>query len=334
MYVPDPGDAGAIVAAYTAQFGNGVSASIAIEQSRRASVVFVGPGAGGTNSYVFGSQPNSNSLGGVTPGAVSGLPDVVGNLRIDQAWGSILAGLALHDSSGGYYGVSQSTGHPSNNWGWAATVGGIFNLPFIAPGDRFAFGFVYSEGAVRYAALNHPTTGMLSIKGGTIAFGWAEDAVYAGPAGAVQNTTAWSLAAGFEHLWTPALRTSLYGSYFSVSHNATAIAGICANVSNATISGVTNTIPPAGIAWGGAGCNPNWNSYVIGTRTQWEPVKGWIMGVDVLYLKLHSATTASGVVTLTGANAAIGAVNSGQALAITDQSAWVFTFRTQRDYHP
>jgi hypothetical protein len=312
MYVSDTGDAGQIVAAYTAQFGNGVSATIAIEQSRRASVVFTGT----ASSYSLGAYPTQNSLGGVAAG-VSGLPDVVGNLRIDQAWGSLLAGFALHDTSGGYYGVSETTGHPSSNLGWAATVGGIINLPFIAPGDRFAFQFVYSEGAVRYAALNHPTSGMVLFRGNSVGWGFAEDGVYA-PGGGVQNTTAWSLAAAIEHLWTPALRTSLYGSYFDVTHNGTAKTAIC---------GATNTNP----VFIGTTCDPNFSTWVIGSRTQWEPVRGWILGVDVLYLNLKSATAtnAAGLATLT----ANGAKPAG-TYSVADQSAWVFTFRTQRDYHP
>ena len=312
MYVPDTGDAGQIVAAYTAQFGNGVSATIAIEQNRRAAVVFTGT----ANSFVLGAAPAQNSLGGVAAG-VSGLPDIVGNLRIDQAWGSVLGGLALHDTSGGYYGATENLGHPSNNWGWAATVGAIVNLPFIAPGDRFAFQFVYGEGAVRYSALNHPTSGVLKFNGTNVAFGFAPDGVYA-PGGSVENTTSWSIAAAVEHLWTPALRTSLYGSYWDVSFNANAKTAICAS---------TGTAAAGGVNWG-VGCNPDFNSWVVGSRTQWEPVKGWIMGVDVLYLKLHSASTASGLLTVASGAKPL------QAYAINDQSAWVFTFRTQRDYHP
>ena len=309
MYVPDTGDAGQILATYTAQFGNGFSASIGIEASRRASVVYTGT----ASSYSIGAVPTQNSLGGVAAG-VSGLPDVVGNLRVDQAWGSVLAAFALHDTSGGYYGTSETTGHPSNNWGWAATIGGIFNLPMLAPGDKFSFQFVYSEGAVRYVSLS--TNVVSKFNGATVGWGFAEDGVYAA-AGAVQNTTAWGLAAGFEHLWSPALRTSLYGSYMEVTHNAVAIAAICA---------MTNTNP---VFVAGA-CNPNYSTWVLGSRTQWEPVKGWIMGVDVLYASLKSATAnAVGTATLT----ANGAKPAG-VYAVADQSAWVFTFRTQRDYHP
>jgi hypothetical protein len=302
MAVPDTGDGGQIVAAYTAQFGNGVSLSIAIEQARSAVIMstvtgpFVTPGV----------QPTSNNLGGA---GIRNWPDFVGNIRIDQAWGSILAALALHSASGGYYGATIATGHPPEEWGYAATIGAILNLPMIAPGDRFAFQFVYSEGAIRYAALNLPNAGTLGYYGGTAGFGYGTDAVF-GPTGSVQLTTAWSLAAAFEHLWTPALRTSIYGSYLDVSHNTSAVALICSTP-----------------VFGGVGglCNPDFSYYVIGSRTQWQPVRGWIMGVDVLYSHLRSASTFSGILPANGAQV---------ATVIGDQSAWTITFRTQRDYHP
>ena len=76
MYVPDTGDAGQIVATYTAQLGNGVSLSIGIEQSRDRSVVNTSyaattasattAGALTTNRpYVLGSSPVDNSYGGI-----------------------------------------------------------------------------------------------------------------------------------------------------------------------------------------------------------------------------------------------------------------------------
>jgi len=307
MAVPDTGDGGQVVAGYTAQFGNGVSLTIAIEQARAASVVNTTTAA----SFAVGALPTSNNLGG--PG-VRSWPDIVGNLRVDQAWGSILIAAALHDASGGYYGATVGTGHPSNEWGWAATIGAIFNLPFIAPGDRFAFQFVYSEGAVRYAALNQPTTGLLGYGSTTVGFGFATDGVYGATPSGVELTTAWSIAAAIEHLWTPALRTSLYGSYLDVSHNAAAKVFMCAN---GTFLG--------GGAPGGALCNPDFSYWVIGSRTQWEPTKGWIMGVDVIYSNLDTANTGTGIVAANG---------NRSATPVGDQSAWTFTFRTQRDYHP
>ncbi len=48
-----------------------------------------------------------------------------------------------------------------------------------------------------------------------------------GGCGNIQLTTAWSASAAFEHLWTPALKTSMYGSYIDVSHNAAGNVLIC-----------------------------------------------------------------------------------------------------------
>jgi hypothetical protein len=325
MYVPDTGDAGKILATYTAQFGNGLSASIGIEQARDASVVntsfattsagIVGGAVGIVTArpYVLGAPPVDNSLGGIAAG-VNGWADIVGNLRMDQAWGSLLAAFALHNASGGYYGVTTFTtanGHPSDKWGWAATVGAIFNLPMIAPGDRFSFQFVYSEGAIKYAAVTPGGASMLHYGGGTAGFGFFEDGVFSTGSG-VQLTTAWSIGAGFEHLWTPALRTSIYGSYIDVSHNAAARGMICAS---------------GGVWVNSATCNPDWTGWVLGSRTQWEPVRGWIMGVDVLYSSLKTANPGSATITVASGAQPAGAL-------VGNQSAWVLTFRTQRDYHP
>jgi Porin subfamily len=71
----DTGDGGWGVAAYTAQFGNGVSATISAEEARRTNV---------WNS-LFGvsfNGANPNSYGDFR------FPDIVGNVRVDQAWGT------------------------------------------------------------------------------------------------------------------------------------------------------------------------------------------------------------------------------------------------------
>ena len=40
-------------------------------------------------------------------------------------------------------------------------------------------------------------------------------------------TTVWSINAAFEHLWTPSLKTSWYGSYIDVSHSGAGAIAIC-----------------------------------------------------------------------------------------------------------
>src|SRR5262249_34964240 len=89
----DTGDGGWISAAYTAQFGGGFSATISAEEPRRATILRADSASisvtttGGptyTNNYV---QQRA--------------PDVVGNLRWDQNWGSIQVMGALHDVGSG-----------------------------------------------------------------------------------------------------------------------------------------------------------------------------------------------------------------------------------------
>ena len=319
---PDTGDAGQMVAAYTAQFGNGWSATIAAEQSRRTPTVFATGGP-----YALGALPTSNNWSsGATLGA-SPYPDIVGNIRVDQAWGSVLVAGALHDASGGYYGTTSATGHPSNKMGWAVTGGFIFNLPMIAPGDRLAAQANYCEGATRYCAgANNAGTGIVGWNGG-IGYGWIEDSVFGGTAttglNSIELTTAWSVAAGFEHLWTPALRTSIYGSYLKVSHNANATTLIC-NSGTAATSGVTfNTVAGA--------CNVDWSLWALGSRTQWEPVRGLLIGVDVLYQYLNSASanTVTGTTTVTAGNGL-----AAGTYTTSNQSAWVGAFRIHRDFLP
>lgn len=309
IYAPDTGDAGQTVAAYTAQFGNGFSATVSLEASKR-------------NATINTSTASSLGLGAVTSNILaSQYPDVVANLRLDQAWGSVMVAGVIKDASGGYYTASEASGHPGDKIGWGVTGAFTLNLPMIAPGDRLAAQINYTEGATRYAS-NNMTGALFNFSGQTLGFGFVTDSVYTGTAvvgtqTGINLTTAWSVAAGFEHLWTPALRTSLYGSYVSYSYNAAATTAICAMVA-------TN---PAQ----GAGCNPNFSMWSLGSRTQWEPLRGLIMGVDVMYQKLNSARADE-----TGF-ATTGSANGGKPAAtytVADQHQWYATFRIQRDWVP
>jgi hypothetical protein len=313
-FTGDTGDAGQMVAAYTAQFGNGVSATISAEQSRRGATVFTTGAAWG-----LGAVPTANNWSSGATVGNSAFPDIVANLRVDQAWGSVLIAGALHDASGGYYGTHQGLGHPDNELGWAITGGFVFNLPMIAAGDRFAAQAVYTEGATRYLASTRSGAGQVGFDGG-LGFGWFTDGVYGGTAttglNQVELTTGWSAIAAFEHFWTPALRTSVYGSYINISHNANAATLICASAFGTT---------PA------AGCNPDWSAWTLGSRTQWEPIRGLIMGVDVIYQRLESARPdGTGLVTVL---AATNGLTAG-TYAVRDQDAWSGTFRIQRDFLP
>ena len=97
------GDEGLNLAAYTTQWGNGITSTISAEDPRRFAItqtdcaLATAPATcAGTNVWVAGAQLNSNM-------ANIRYPDIVSNFRIDQAWGSFQVMGALHDVSAAYY---------------------------------------------------------------------------------------------------------------------------------------------------------------------------------------------------------------------------------------
>ena len=129
------------------------------------------------------AQFNEGGIAGV-----SEYPDLVGNIRIDQSWGTWLVGAALHSIVAST--ILGSTDAPvrrtaagrTQKIGWAVTTGFIWNLPMIAPGDRLSAGIVYSEGAIGYAAVT-PSGGATNtaynrVNGNQVSYGMFQDAAY------------------------------------------------------------------------------------------------------------------------------------------------------------
>ena len=300
----DTGDPGWMVAAYTAQFGGGFSATISAEQRRMTNLI----GA-------------SNAATGVSGAGYGGLqtPDVVANLRIDQAWGSAQVMGAMHQVNGLYYaspasavGASPTGGHPGDKWGYAVGAGIKLNAPMIGAGDYFQAQINYAEGASRYV-FSTPNSNWTKVDGANAAFGILSDGVYGGTlAGGnttgVELTKTWGFNAAYEHFWNPAWKTSVYGGYAAVRYGSQANNMLC----NVGGIGLGSGAPVV------AGCDNNWSTWWLGSRTQWNVTKDFYMGVDVLYSKLHSATNP---VALAVANTA-------------DQDNVAIRFRVHRDFMP
>jgi hypothetical protein len=315
----DTGDAGQIVGSYTAQFGNGVSGTIGIEQSRRNATVFAT-----TNAFLVGVAPVNDNLGGSLGAGTASRPDIVGNLRVDQAWGSAQVMGALHDVSAAYYGSAAglvTNGHPDDKWGWAVGAGLKVNFPMIGPGDYFQAQVGYAEGATKYTTNSSCGGGGQCnyFNGNQVAFGFAEDATFTGSAavpGQIQLTTSWSAFASYEHFWTPALRTSLYGSYLAVTRNAAGNAQVCYN-------GLVSTALT---------CDMDWNMWTVGSRTQWNVTKDFYVGVDVIYNRLNTATVNGGAPTLASFPSATGRPTG--IYQTSDQDQVSVTWRVHRDIVP
>lgn len=295
----DTGDGGKMLTAYTARFGSGFSATIGIEARRDAGVI-----NGATAAYTTVALP-TNSARGLQ------YPDVVANLRLDQAWGGAQIMGAIHDATGLYTGATTATGQPGVATGYALGAGLKLLAPMIGAGDYFQGQFNYTVGAYGYA--NAAGTPMWAKydggAGGSYGFGIPSDNVYG--AGSNNLTTTWNVNAAYEHYWNKSWQTSLYGAYSKTSYNSTANGLLC-----------------AGFAPGVAGCNMNFAVWNIGSRTQWNIDSQTAMGVDIVYQRLQTGT-ASGTVIVAGSGTQPAAVRS-----ISDQGSWMGQFRIHRNFYP
>jgi hypothetical protein len=319
----DTGASGIYGIAYTAQFGNGVTASLSFEDGGASAA---GTTNGGGRGHMIANMSMPQFALGATTFDNRGFtfPDVVGALRIDQAWGYAQIAAALHDASGGYYGTTltgaEVNGHPGNKQGFAVTGGFTLNNIFGMKGDQFAMQAAYSQGAAGYVTR---ATGAFQVYGSghSAGFGWVTDGVFAGttPANgtAIELTTVWGINGAFQHFWTPKWRTSLYGGYIEVDYDGAATNQICG------IGGVGGGVAMTGVT----NCSPSFSWWQVGTRTQWNPHPDLDIGVDVLYNKLNTAF--GGLATL----AANGA-RSGGLYTIEDQNVLSVLFRIQRNFLP
>jgi hypothetical protein len=243
----DTGDSGWWVWAYTAQLGNGFSASISAEQRRSSQIINVtsgsvagiptlgtfvstGIGAGGVTDLTAVTNLGSPGLFGATApnsnGTINGIvnptngyggiqvPDIVGNLRYDQTWGSAQVMGAAHMVNANYYDTTPATGafpaggcttaaciagpgstlattdRPSTQWGFVLGAGLRLNFPVIAPGDFFQSQVNYTQGGLRYLMMGDNSPNMQIERGGKYGFGVTSDCVYASYAAGGVNAVA------------------------------------------------------------------------------------------------------------------------------------------------
>jgi hypothetical protein len=374
---------GTNLAAYTAQYGNGVSATLAIEDGnvRRTAIwdatsgpsaaglfpagdaysigsTSIGPMGPATNGYTTcgvklddnndntnGNSSTSNGLQALGCGwgdyAAQQAPDIVGNLRVDQPWGSAQVSGALHQLRANYYGnnfvVASPTFTgvaPSSLWGGAVNAGIMLNLPWN-PGDKLWAEASYAVGAPSYVGFGQNTDnngGFARYDGAFLANGVALDAVFANnaimPMSGLQLSTAWSATVAVEHYWTPALRTSLFGSYAFWTPGSTGNVLMCSSP-KAPIHSVAANAAPTGDAVL-AGCNFDFASWGFGSRTIWSPVKNLDIGVEVLYQQIDQNMDPSQIRWNYD-----GSGTRPKGLYIpANEGAWAGMVRVQRNFYP
>jgi hypothetical protein len=281
---------------YTADFGQGISFSISAQDPTQYYQA-------GVNNLSAGGFFGASDYGGTT------VPDIVGMLRIDQAWGLFQLSAAAHDNNVAYYGGAgagpfggtEFAGHPDDVWGYAVQAAlSIKNIP-TGPGDTINIQGVYTNGATRYNIQDLSQGGVVTMYGSTgiagayqsVGLGFAPDTVFAS-GGSQQLTQTWGLRGAFVHNWSPNWVSSIYGAYAQVNFNSTAKGLLC---------GPTGTITLAA-GPGLLSCDPNYSISQLGLLTTWTPVKGLAFSADVTWEHLDQKLT--GTSTTVGPNTAIG----------------------------
>jgi len=360
-YIPssDTGDSGWWVWGYTAQLGNGLSATLAAEQRRTTQICnFVdltvpsglgGSGACFTGGDVLPAQGSGGVAGNSAPIGYGGLnaPDIVGNIRIDQTWGSAQIMGAAHEVNALYYTNNPGLGGPSNQWGFAVGAGLRLNFPMIAQGDYFQTQVNYTQGALRYLAFASAAPTLTYFNGGATSYGLTSDCIFGsapGSNGVVEHdgtgcnlTTGWGVNAAYEHYWTPQFHESFTGAYMQVNYNAQANDILCLAQGAGTGAG-------GSLALADAGCNNNWNMWTAATRFQYDVSKSLYLGVEFLYQRFDTMTMPGGVAhglfseTYSPASAAAGGIASqvaGTSLTpLKDQNNLAITARIHKDFLP
>ena len=252
----------------------------------------------------LGATGAANAYGGVN------MPDVVGNIRVDQAWGLFQISGAVHEVDASYNtlagaaltpanavastALSQLSGHPDTKYGGSVMAAiNIKNIP-TGPGDDIKFDATWAKGDTKNVISTSAASPNFLMVGGTtgqfgpnqsLAFGATTDGVYlpvaAGGDGSIHLTTAYGVRGAFNHNWDPYWSSSLFGGMGWVRYDATAQANYCAAYRRRPflVSGVT------------CSCNPNYTISMLGAVTRWTPVKNLTFSAEAIWTHLTDGFT-------------------------------------------
>lgn len=169
---------------YTADFGNGFSATLSLEDAYERTTQYFAD-----DDSVFGQGRQT-------------IPDIVANLTYEGSWGAAKLAGALHSLDDQYDVFRPIDGgvdiSPNDEFGWAVLAGVRFDIAETTT--------IYVEGAYADGALGY--------------LGFTADGVIDGPfrgANSVDifgdSISGWYVGGGIRHFWTPTVFTSFVGSY-------------------------------------------------------------------------------------------------------------------------
>ncbi|MCJ2123607.1 porin [Methylobacterium sp. J-077] len=361
--------------AYTATVGNGFSATISLEDPNfRKNTVYsaaVGGAAAavGTSSAQVFTLANAlsplilatDAAGNATSVAFqdvierSRMPDFVGALRYDAAFGSAQLSAAVKDvnigssSFNSFLGTAQANpvaafaargirGGPTTTEGFAVQGGLKINLPFIAPGDSFYLQGAYGQGANVYTGVTAYSgtyaSSVTPTNGGPFAQ-YLADASLNPLTGKLQLAESLSVVGSFLHYWTPALRSALFASYSQTNfgRGARAAESLTAGLVGGA-AGSASFITNPGLFALSPVLRDNYQ-ILAGASLIWSPVKDLDIGVEGNYINTGMQSgrviDQSKTIGVTSANfntlLAAGAIKT-----VNNYDAAQVRFRVQRDF--
>jgi hypothetical protein len=285
--------------AYTAKFGNGFSATVSAEDpdSRRI-------GDSSLDTAFANVNPTKTTAAYLTYGGMR-VPEIVGNLKIEQGWGSAQIAGALHQVNSSPIGFAGKGSvlavgdQPSDEWGFAAEGGVRLKLDQVSPGDTFTAQVSYSQGAMDYVnALNY-YNGTSNVYDHNLVVGVPVNDAFVLPDGSIGLSKAGGAFAGYQHFWVPTVKSTLFGSFLRIQ-NPDAAQLIGAGADNATV----------------------WD---VGFNTVWTPVKGLDLGAEAVYTNIHLsglASLATAAVNPAGAKIPLPASDSDVRGRVRIQYSW------------
>ena len=366
--------------AYTATLGNGFTASLSMEDPNyrhqnvfNASNAATAAAVGSTSATVFfnSSAPTpliltQDAAGNATSVVFqdviekSRLPNFVGVLRYDAAFGSAQVSAAVKDVNVGSVTFNSNIGTflpaapanpalalasrglrggPITDYGFAVQGGLKINLPFIAPGDTLYLQGAYGNGANNYVG-NASFTGQYTASGIPTNGGpfsqYLADAVLNPLTGKLQLTDSFSVVGSFLHYWAPEWRSAVFASYSETTFGkgARAAISLTQNLVGAASAGTASIASSPLLFSISPVLRDNYQIYA-GANLIWSPVKDLDIGLEGVLIQTGMqqgrVIDSTKTVGLTAANFNTYAAN-GLIKTINNYDAAQVRFRVQRDF--
>ena len=322
--------------AYTATFGSGFSATISAEDPtfRRNPVFFnagptvaaggLTPAAMGGINFASGGQAfafvgNAFNAAGIptsavafNPAQLNNVPDGVGVLRYDQAWGSAQISAASHEirvssfNSGPFavnggaavplVGAGAGAGFiprlPGAEYGYAVQGGLKINVPQLAPGDVLWLQAGYAMGASHYTGVygNQGQESLTANDTGRAAFPGYD--MFVDNRGRAHLTESYSGTIAFLHYYTPEIRQGIFGSYGRTHYDREMRNGATSPISGVFSGAAATALTAAGGIFNSQG--KDFSHIYVGSNLIWSPVRDLDIGVEAIYDRLEFLGGASG----------------------------------------